>query len=75
MWVTLLAEVAPPGLQARSIASGLTLNQPAILIGPWAFGLFVDATGSYQLAWTGIAILLIGAAWLIMRASERPATT
>jgi len=72
VWVTMLAEVAPPGLQARSIAAGLTLNQPAILVGPWAFGLFVDATGSYQLAWTGLAALLIGAGWLITRASEAP---
>ncbi len=76
VWVTMLAEVAPPGLQARSIAAGLTLNQPAILVGPWAFGLFVDATGSYRLAWTGLAALLVGAGWLITRASEaHPAPT
>lgn len=70
VWVTMLAEVAPPGLQARSIAAGLMINQPAILVGPWVFGLFVDATGSYELAWTGLAVLLVGAAWLITRADE-----
>lgn len=73
VWVTMLAEMAPSGLQARSIGAGLTINQPAILLGPWAFGLFVDATGSYQLAWTGLGALLIGAAWLVMRAPEPPA--
>jgi predicted MFS family arabinose efflux permease len=70
VWITMLAEVAPPGLQARSIAAGLMINQPAILVGPWVFGLVVDATGSYQLAWTGLAALLVVAAWLITRADD-----
>ncbi len=70
VWVTMLAEVAPPGLQARSIAAGLTFNQPGILLGPWLFGLVVDATGSFQVAWTGLAALLVVSAGLITRAAE-----
>ncbi len=70
VWITLLAESAPAGLRARSIAAGLTINQPSILLGPWLFGLFVEATGSYQLGWTVLAGLILSAAWLITRAGE-----
>ncbi|MHB8489385.1 MAG: hypothetical protein ACYDC4_09410, partial [Candidatus Dormibacteria bacterium] len=70
VWITLLAESAPPGLRARSIAAGLTINQPTILLGPWLFGLFVEATGSYRLGWTVLAALIVSAAWLITRAGE-----
>jgi MFS family permease len=70
VWITMLAEAAPHGLRARSIAAGLTINQPAIVLGPWMFGLFVDATGSYRLAWSVLAVLLLLAAGLITRASE-----
>jgi MFS family permease len=70
VWITMLAESAPSGLRARSIGAGLTINQPAILVGPWLFGLFVDATGSYRLGWTLLAGLLLSAAWLITRAGE-----
>jgi MFS family permease len=70
VWITLLAESAPPGLRARSIAAGLTINQPSILLGPWLFGLFVEATGSYRLGWTVLAGLILSAAWLITRTRE-----
>jgi len=70
VWITLLAESAPPGLRARSIATGLTINQPTILLGPWLFGLFVEATGSYRLGWTVLAALILSAAWLITRTGE-----
>jgi cyanate permease len=48
----------------------LTINQPGILLGPWAFGLLVDATGSYRIAWTVLGVLLCLAALLITRAAE-----
>ena len=70
VWITLLAEAAPARLRARSIAAGLTINQPMILVGPWLFGLFVEATGSYQLGWTVLAVLILSAAWLITRVGE-----
>lgn len=70
VWITLLAESAPPGLRARSIAAGLTINQPTILLGPWLFGLFVEVTGSYRLGWTALAGLILSAAWFITRAGE-----
>lgn len=70
IWIAMLAEGAPLGLQARAVAAGLTINQPAIVLGPLLFGLVVDHTGSYQLAWTALAIVLVGAAALIVRAKE-----
>lgn len=70
VWITLLAEGAPPGLQARAVASGLTVIQPAVVIGPWLFGTFVDATGSYRYAWTVLALLLLLAGLLVTRATE-----
>jgi len=62
VYIILLAELARPGFEGRSIAFGMTLNQPGIVAGPWLFGMLVDVTGSYRLGWTAVAAgLLLGA--------------
>ena len=70
VYIILLAELAKPGFEGRSIALGMTLNQPAIVAGPWVFGLLVDMTGSYRLGWTAVAAGLLLGALAISRVKE-----
>lgn len=60
VYFTLLIETAGPGYQGRSVALGMTLNQPGILLGPWLFGLIADLTHSYRPSWTLLAAALAG---------------
>lgn len=58
VYFTFLAELADPGYEGRSVAFGMTLNQPGIVLGPWAFGLIGDLSGSYRASWTALAVAL-----------------
>ena len=72
--VSFLSETANPGAEGRTVASGLMLTQPGIVIGPFLFGLVVDSTQSFRLAWLLLAAVL-GVAILIMSRvpNRRPA--
>jgi MFS family permease len=65
--ISFFSELAKPGTEGRSVGLGLMIQQPGSLIGPFLFGLLVDMTGSFRLAWVLLAGFL-GAAVLIMSA-------
>ncbi len=73
VYFTFLAELADPGYEGRSVAFGMTLNQPGIVLGPWAFGLVGDLTRSYRASWTALAVALALAALIAstIRAQRR----
>ena len=71
IYITLLAELGPPGFQARSVGMGMTLGQPGIVLGPWLFGVLVDRTGSFRLGWTVVACGLFVALLAIALVRER----
>lgn len=59
MYVALLADVAPPGLAAETMGTGLTFILGAAVVVPPVFGLLIDAGDSYRLAWLALAGLLV----------------
>lgn len=65
--ISMLSELAGPGREGRSVGLALMIQYPGILGGPFVFGLVVDTTGSFRLAWLVLAGLL-GIAVLIMSA-------
>lgn len=66
---TFFSELAKPGSEGRSVGLGQMIQQPGVLIGPFLFGLVVDLTSSFRLAWLLVALLL-GVAILIMFAAR-----
>ncbi|HXC79236.1 MAG TPA: MFS transporter, partial [Candidatus Acidoferrum sp.] len=73
--ISYISELAKPGTEGRSVGLGLMIQQPGILIGPFLFGLVVDMSGSFRLAWLLVAGFM-GAAMLIMMATrEMPRIT
>jgi MFS family permease len=62
IWTSLLSELARPGSEGATVGLGLTLIQPGQLAGPFIFGLIVDATGSFRLAWVMLSAMLALAA-------------
>lgn len=71
--ISYLSELARPGTEGRNVGIGLTIQQPGILAGPFLFGLVVDLTGSFRLAWILLAGFL-GTAMLIMTAARESTT-
>jgi len=66
IWTSMLSEQAPPGSEGTSVGLGLTLIQPGQLAGPYVFGLILDATGSFRLAWFMLTAILALAALAIL---------
>jgi MFS transporter, ACS family, hexuronate transporter len=69
--ISYLSELARAGSEGRNVGIGLTIQQPGVLLGPFAFGLVADLTGSFQFAW----ILLGGflaAGMLIISSVSKP---
>ena len=58
LYFTLISELSPPGFEGRSVGFSLIFTSLGILSGPPLFGLVVDATGSYRLAWQLLAVVL-----------------
>jgi sugar phosphate permease len=70
VYITLLSEIAPPDKRGRSVAYGMAIAQVGIFGGPFAFGVLVDLSGSYRMAWTAVAIALLVAAVLLRQIAE-----
>lgn len=59
--VTLMTELANPGWEARTVGFALVFTSTGIVVGPPLFGLLVDHTGNYRLAWALLpAVLAVG---------------
>jgi MFS family permease len=56
LFLTMMGELAGKELSGVASGFGLTMTSLGIVIGPPIFGLIVDTTGSYQLAWAFTAI-------------------
>jgi MFS family permease len=70
-WIAMLAEIAGPDKQGRTLGMAMTLMYPGIIVLPPLFGLFVDYTHSWQWAWTALAgVLAVGTA-IILPVRER----
>jgi cyanate permease len=48
----------------------MAIAQVGIFGGPFAFGVLVDLSGSYRMAWTAVAIALLVAAVLLRQIAE-----
>jgi sugar phosphate permease len=70
VYITLLSEIAPIDKRGRSVAYGMAIAQVGIFGGPFAFGVLVDFSGSYRIAWTAVAIALLVAAILLRQIAE-----
>lgn len=70
-WIALVAEVAGPERQGRTVGVAMSLMYPGIIVLPPLFGLYVDSTHSWPGAWTGLAVLLLLATALILPVGER----
>jgi MFS family permease len=70
-WIAMLAEIAGPDKQGRTLGMAMTLMYPGIIILPPLFGLFVDYTHSWQWAWTMLAAVLAAGTAIILPVRER----
>jgi MFS family permease len=70
-WIAMLAEIAGPDKQGRTLGMAMTLMYPGIIVLPPLFGLFVDYTHSWQWAWTVLAAVLALGTALILPVRER----
>ncbi len=66
LWMNLASESAPPHLAGMATGLSITLGSLGSALGPPLFGLVVDLTGSYALAWQILAGVLVGL-WLALR--------
>ncbi|MGH8005917.1 MAG: MFS transporter [Candidatus Binatia bacterium] len=65
-WIALIAELAGPEKQGRTLGLALTIMYPGIIICPPLFGWFVDYTHSWPWAWALLAgVLAIGTALVV----------
>lgn len=69
-WIALVAEVAGPERQGRTVGVAMSLMYPGIIVLPPLFGLYVDTTHSWTGAWTGLAVVLTLATALILPVAE-----
>lgn len=69
-WIALVAEVAGPERQGRTVGVAMSLMYPGIIVLPPLFGLYVDTTHSWTGAWTGLAVVLALATALILPVAE-----
>jgi MFS family permease len=70
-WIALVAEVAGPERQGRTVGVAMSIMYPGIIVLPPLFGLYVDHTHSWPGAWTGLAVVLVAATALILPVGER----
>ncbi len=70
-WIALVAEVAGPERQGRTVGVAMSLMYPCIIVFPPLFGFLVDKSHSWPGAWTGLAVVLLLAAALIRLVDER----
>jgi MFS family permease len=71
-WIAMLAEIAGPDKQGRTLGMAMTLMYPGIIALPPLFGLLVDYTHSWRLAWSAAAAVLAVGTALIVLVREQP---
>lgn len=58
VWVLLLAELAGPERQGRTLGVAMTIMYLGIVVTPPLFGFLVDRTGAWRLAWLLLGLML-----------------
>jgi MFS family permease len=69
-WIALVAEIAGPERQGRTVGVAMSIMYPGIIVLPPLFGLYVDRSHSWPGAWSGLAVVLIMATALLAPVSE-----
>ncbi len=69
-WIALVAEIAGPERQGRTVGVAMSIMYPGIIVLPPLFGLFVDHTHSWPGAWSGLTGVLIIATLLLVPVGE-----
>jgi cyanate permease len=69
--VALLSELAGPSAQGRTVGLSMTVTFAGVAVGPPLVGFLVDRSGSWTLAWTGLAAVLGVGSLLLVPVRER----
>ena len=69
-WIALVAEIAGPERQGRTVGVAMSIMYPGIIVLPPLFGLLVDRTHSWPGAWSGLCVVLIIATVLLLAVDE-----
>lgn len=72
LFITLASELADPDHQGRTVGVCLIFGYSGIILGGPFFGLIVDRTGSFRIAWLAVAAVTLLGSFLISRVRERP---
>lgn len=71
-WIALIAELAGPEKQGRTLGLAMSIMYPGIIIFPPLFGWLVDYTQVWELAWSVLAgVLVLGSALVWMVREEK----
>jgi sugar phosphate permease len=70
IYVTLLSELAGKNEAGTAVGMGLSLLQIGVLIFPPFFGLLVDVSGSYEMSWIGLSLLIFVGVLILTRVKE-----
>ncbi|GAB6155001.1 MFS transporter [Desulfosporosinus burensis] len=73
IYVTMLSEMVGKDQAGTAVGMGLTLLQLGVLTIPPAFGLLVDLSGSYEISWIGLGILMALGALTLLLVDEKKA--
>jgi MFS family permease len=69
-WVTLIAEMVGPQQQGRALGIAMMFTYTGVVVLPPLFGLLVDYTNDWRLAWTCLAGVLLLGSLLVLRVQE-----
>lgn len=69
-WISLVAEIAGPERQGRTIGAAMTVMYGGIIVLPPLFGWFVDLTHDWAQAWVLLALGLFGGTLLVVPVRE-----
>jgi len=73
-WIALIAELAGPEKQGRTLGLAMSIMYPGIIVLPPLFGWLVDYTQVWELAWSMLAgVLILGSALVWMVREEKVA--
>ncbi|SDW80573.1 Major Facilitator Superfamily protein [Marininema mesophilum] len=72
LYIVEIGEKAKEHSVGLTVSYALTINQVAIIMAPFFFGLFVDWSNSYALPWIGLASLLSASGIWLRKSSSIP---
>lgn len=71
IYVTMLSEIAGKDQAGTAVGMGLTFLQIGVLTFPPTFGFLVDFSGSYDMSWIGLSLLVLSGVLILTRVKER----